>query len=130
MLLLSRFSCVRPTLCDPMDCSLPGFSVHGLLQGRTLKWVAISLSSVWDDKESNQGQGALKLSVPVYLDVGKERKEGKGERKREGGIEGRRAKKEEGRREEGRKAKKEGRGVKGWRKGGGKKSWNFQNILI
>ena len=33
-----------PTLCDPMDCSLPGFSVHGILQARTLKWVAISFS--------------------------------------------------------------------------------------
>ena len=31
-----------PTLCDPMDCSLPGFSVHGILQARTLEWVAIS----------------------------------------------------------------------------------------
>ena len=28
-----------PTLCDPMDCSLPGFSVHGILQARTLEWV-------------------------------------------------------------------------------------------
>ena len=34
----------RPTLCDPMDCSLPGFSVHGILQARTLEWVAISFS--------------------------------------------------------------------------------------
>ena len=33
-----------PTLCDPMDCSLPGFSVHGILQARTLEWVAISFS--------------------------------------------------------------------------------------
>ena len=31
-----------PTLCDPMDCSLPGFSVHGIFQTRTLEWVAIS----------------------------------------------------------------------------------------
>ena len=36
-----------PTLCDPMDCSLPGFSVHGILQARTLEWVAISFSSAW-----------------------------------------------------------------------------------
>ena len=33
-----------PTLCDPMECSLPGFSVHGILQARTLRWVAISFS--------------------------------------------------------------------------------------
>ena len=33
-----------PTLCDPMDCSLPGSSVHGILQARILEWVAISFS--------------------------------------------------------------------------------------
>ena len=32
------------TLCDPMDCSPPGSSVHGILQARILKWVAISFS--------------------------------------------------------------------------------------
>ena len=32
------------TLCDPMDCSLSGFSVHGIFQARVLEWVAISLS--------------------------------------------------------------------------------------
>ena len=30
------------TLCDPMDCSLPGFYVHGIFQARVLEWVAIS----------------------------------------------------------------------------------------
>ena len=30
------------TFCDPMDCSLPGSSVHGILQARTLEWVVIS----------------------------------------------------------------------------------------
>ena len=34
-----------PTLCDPMNCSLPGLSVHGILQARTLEWVAISFFS-------------------------------------------------------------------------------------
>ena len=33
-----------PTLCDPMDCSPPGSSVHGILQARLLEWVAISYS--------------------------------------------------------------------------------------
>ena len=33
------------TLCDPMDCSLPGSSVYGILQARVLEWVAISFSS-------------------------------------------------------------------------------------
>ena len=32
------------TGCDPMDCSLPGFSVHRILQARILEWVAISFS--------------------------------------------------------------------------------------
>ena len=31
-----------PTLCDPMDCNLPGFSVHAIFQARVLEWVAIS----------------------------------------------------------------------------------------
>ena len=33
-----------PTLCDTMYCSSPGFSVHGILQARTLEWEAISFS--------------------------------------------------------------------------------------
>ena len=32
------------TLCDPMDCSLPGSSVHGIFQAKVLEWVAISFS--------------------------------------------------------------------------------------
>ena len=35
---------LRPTLCDPMDYSPPGSSVHGILQARILEWVAISFS--------------------------------------------------------------------------------------
>ena len=42
MLMLSHFSC--PTLHDPMDYSLPGSSVHGILQARTLEWVAMPSS--------------------------------------------------------------------------------------
>ena len=33
-----------PTLCDPVDCSPPGYPVHGILQARTLEWVAIPFS--------------------------------------------------------------------------------------
>jgi len=33
-----------PTLSDPMDCSLPGSSVHGIFQARVLEWVAIAFS--------------------------------------------------------------------------------------
>ena len=32
------------TLCDPMDCSLPGSFIHGIFQARVLEWVAISFS--------------------------------------------------------------------------------------
>ena len=34
----------HPTLCDPMDCSLPGSSVHGILDTRILEWVAVPFS--------------------------------------------------------------------------------------
>ena len=36
-----------PTLCDPIDSSLPGSPVPGILQARTLEWVAIFFSSAW-----------------------------------------------------------------------------------
>ena len=36
-----------PTLCDPIVGSPPGFPVPGILQARTLEWVAISFSNVW-----------------------------------------------------------------------------------
>ena len=35
-----------PTLSDPMDCSLPGSSVHGIFQARVLEWGAIAFSDV------------------------------------------------------------------------------------
>ena len=44
LLLLSRFSHCVP-LCDPVDCSLPGFSIHGILQAQMLEWVAMSSST-------------------------------------------------------------------------------------
>ena len=44
----TRLACIctqsRPTLCDPMDCSPPGSSVHEISQARILEWVAISFS--------------------------------------------------------------------------------------
>ena len=35
-----------PTLPDPMDCSLPGSSVHGIFQARVLEWSAIAFSEL------------------------------------------------------------------------------------
>ena len=40
----SHQSC--PTLCDPMDCSLPGSSAHGIFQARVLEWGAIAFSVI------------------------------------------------------------------------------------
>ena len=36
-----------PTLCNPMDCSQPGSSVHGIFQARVLEWVAIAFSGTY-----------------------------------------------------------------------------------
>ena len=35
-----------PTLSDPMDCSLPGSSIHGIFQARVLEWGAIAFSDI------------------------------------------------------------------------------------
>ena len=43
MLLLSHFGHIQ--LCDPIDGSPPGSPIHGILQTRTLEWVAISFSN-------------------------------------------------------------------------------------
>ena len=40
----SEVSQSRPTPSDPMDCSLPGSSVHGIFQARVLEWVATAFS--------------------------------------------------------------------------------------
>ena len=44
-----------PTLCSPMDCSLPGSSVHGILQARILELVAIPSSRGSSPQGSNAG---------------------------------------------------------------------------
>ena len=49
-----------------MDCSLPGFSVHGILQARILEWVAISFSNALKvESESEVAQSCLTLSDPM-----------------------------------------------------------------
>ena len=42
-----------PTLCDPIDSSPPGSPVPGILQARTLEWVAISFSNVEREEQQN-----------------------------------------------------------------------------
>jgi len=41
---VSEFVQSCPTLCDPMDCSLPGSCIHGIFQARILEWGALSFS--------------------------------------------------------------------------------------
>ena len=50
-----------PTLCDPMDCSPPGSSVHGILQARILEWVAIPFS-----RGSSQPRDQTQVSCTEY----------------------------------------------------------------
>ena len=42
-----------PTLCDAMDCSLPGSSIHGIFQARVLEWVAIAFSDPLTTQSEN-----------------------------------------------------------------------------
>ena len=58
---LCEVSQSRPTLCDPMDCSLPGSSVHGIFQARTIEWVAIS--SPGKDEEYVDNSNCVSLSI-------------------------------------------------------------------
>ena len=61
-----------PTLCDPIDGSPLGSSVPGILQARTLEWIAISFSNAWKWKvksESEDAQSRLKTVDQGTLDV-------------------------------------------------------------
>ena len=53
-----------PTLIDPMDCSLPGSSIHGIFQARVQEWGAIAFSSgvskifqVWQKRKEKSRKG-------------------------------------------------------------------------
>ena len=50
-----------PALCDPMDCSLPGSSVHEILQARILEWVAMSFSRELPDPGIKPRSPALQV---------------------------------------------------------------------
>ena len=57
-----------PTVCDPIDCSPSGSPIPGILQARTLEWVAISFSNAWKWKvktESEAAQSCPNLSDPM-----------------------------------------------------------------
>ena len=53
------------TLCDPIDGSPPGSPVPGILQARTLEWVAISFSNAWTWKMKVKSLSHVRLSVPM-----------------------------------------------------------------
>ena len=54
-----------PTLCDPIDGSPPGCSVHGIAQARILEWVAISFSRWSSRPKANNTSAIIPDSVPV-----------------------------------------------------------------
>ena len=60
LLLLSRFS--RVQLCDPIDGSPPGSTIPGILQARTLEWVAIAFS---ENVHTTQSQRQFQRHLPI-----------------------------------------------------------------
>ena len=67
----SEVAQLSPTLSGPMDCSLPGSSVHGIFQARVLEWGAIAFSvtpSMVGFKECHRG---VRKDTPSLFDVGK-----------------------------------------------------------
>ena len=68
VLLLAKWSEVAqscPTLCDPVDCSPPCSSVHGIFQARVLKWVATSFSRGYS-RPRNRTQVTCIVSKTLY----------------------------------------------------------------
>ena len=72
-------------LCDPMDCNLPGFPIHGIFQARVLEWVAIFFSresswprdrtqvsfTVWIPKKGNAKEGSNDLTIALISHASK-----------------------------------------------------------
>ena len=52
-----------PTLSDPMDCRLLGFSVHGIFQARVLEWGAIAFSGTWQGIKENHVKVVFELGL-------------------------------------------------------------------
>ena len=64
-ILIEKVAQSCPTLCDPMDCSLPGSSVRGILQARVLEWVALPSSGDIPDRGTEPRSPALQAdSLP------------------------------------------------------------------
>ena len=56
-----------PTLCDPIDSSPPDSPVPGILQARTLEWVAISFSNLWKWKVKGKSLSHVQLFVNPWI---------------------------------------------------------------
>ena len=54
-----------PTLRDPMDYSLPGYSIHGIFQARELEWVAIAFSFYAENIIPNARLGAAQAEIKI-----------------------------------------------------------------
>ena len=63
VLCLVAQSCL--TLCDPMNCSLPGSPVHGILQARILEWVAMASPLPRDLPDSGTELELVSLTAPA-----------------------------------------------------------------
>ena len=57
-----------PNLCDPRDSSPPGSPIPGILQARTLEWVAISFSNAWKWKVKVESESEVPQSCPTLSD--------------------------------------------------------------
>ena len=63
---VAKFLQSCPTLCDPIDGSLPGFLVPGIPQARTLQWVAISFNNAWKWKVKVKSLSHVQLFVTPW----------------------------------------------------------------
>ena len=61
----SEVAQLYPTLCDPMDCSLPGSSIHGIFQAKVLEWGAIAFSD--DNPRQHIKSRDITLPTKVHL---------------------------------------------------------------
>ena len=64
-------SVVSKVLCNPVDCSSPGFSVHGILQARILEWLATPFSRETSDPGTEPGPPTLQADSLLSKSPGK-----------------------------------------------------------
>ena len=67
----SEVAQICPALCNPMVCSLPGSSLHGIFQARVLECVAISFSNVSPTQGLNPGSPTLQADALLSEPAGK-----------------------------------------------------------